>query len=169
MASGRTHDSFCYVAAGVACAGASLIGWPAVLIGAAGFGGWSGLYLSPDLDLVSHPYNRWKELGLEFVWRPYKNAIKHRSWLSHLPVLSTLLRLAWLALRLGSVLILMTAALLAGISIVFDGAYDPYARAVYQALDVDWVLLSDVLVAYALGLSIADTFHWLLDGCPVNF
>ncbi len=44
-------------------------------------------YLSPDLDLDSTPYKRWKYL--RFLWWPYKTIFKHRG-LSHNPIIGPL-------------------------------------------------------------------------------
>jgi uncharacterized metal-binding protein len=67
---------------------------------------FSGLMLSPDLDLHSSIYNRWGPL--KFIWLPYQKLIPHRSPLSHSYLLGPLLRVVyflftgWLLLRLGT-------------------------------------------------------------------
>lgn len=40
-------------------------------------------YLTPDLDINSKPYNRWKSLRI--LWWPYKTLFKHRG-ISHHPI-----------------------------------------------------------------------------------
>ncbi|MBD1804067.1 metal-binding protein [Microcoleus sp. FACHB-SPT15] len=52
-----------------------------------------GLYLSPDLDLVSKPYKRWG--WLRWIWIPYQKYIPHRSPLSHAPLLGSTIRLLY--------------------------------------------------------------------------
>lgn len=59
----------------------------AMLIGAMLF---SGLALSPDLDLDSSIYRRWGPF--RFIWWPYQKVVKHRSWVSHSFLLGPLIR-----------------------------------------------------------------------------
>ena len=54
---------------------------------------FSGLALSPDLDLHSTPYRRW---GLfRFLWWPYQKLIPHRSPVSHSPFIGPVVRIAY--------------------------------------------------------------------------
>lgn len=55
-----------------------------------------GFMLGPDLDIHSIQYKRWGPL--RWLWLPYQKALKHRSRLSHGPVVGTALRVAYLAL-----------------------------------------------------------------------
>ena len=61
---------------------------------------FSGLMLSPDLDLKSRPFMRWG--WLRWIWIPYQKAMRHRSLFSHGPLIGTTLRVlylsAWIAL-----------------------------------------------------------------------
>ena len=95
MASGREHDRATCVLAliyGVIC-------WPWLGIGGAFCSAmtflFGGLFLSPDLDIHSRPYQRWGEL--RWLWWPYQRLIRHRSVLSHSPVLGTAIRIAYLS------------------------------------------------------------------------
>ena len=110
MPSGEVHDRITIVGAAVAApvwwfVTARPPDWTAgaTLIGATLF---SGLMLSPDLDLDSSIYRRWGPL--RFLWWPYKKAIPHRSRLSHSFILAPLLRLAyflfltWALFRVGT-------------------------------------------------------------------
>ncbi len=54
------------------------------------------LILSPDLDTFSRPYKNWGVL--RFIWWPYQKSLKHRSWLTHGPLIGTLLRSVYLLL-----------------------------------------------------------------------
>lgn len=56
----------------------------------------SGLLFSCDLDIDSREYRRWGPLRI--VWWPYKEAVPHRSWISHGLLIGPLLRLAYFAL-----------------------------------------------------------------------
>jgi len=101
MASGQQHDrATCWLALPY-----GLLWWPwlgplgtvvsalAFLIG--------GLWLSPDLDTNSRPYQRWGPL--RWLWWPYRKTLRHRSILSHTPVVGTLVRVGY---GLGIVLLL---------------------------------------------------------------
>lgn len=126
MASGKTHDA--YVLAAAVLLG--LTTSPAIAVGCV-----AGLILSPDLDTRSNALRRWDSCGLGWYWWPYRNAIRHRSPLSHWPVLGTLGRLLWLTPFLGLLL---------------------------------WGGLPEMVMIWAgVGLAIADTVHWVLDGFPV--
>ena len=65
-----------------------------------------GLLLGPDLDTRSVHYKRWG--WLRWIWLPYRSRVKHRSPLSHGPILGTTVRVCYLLLWLlvlGSVVI----------------------------------------------------------------
>ena len=98
MPGGRTHDVVTAVIAPIAFViGVLWQGWPGGFL----FMGthlFSGLMLSPDLDvdIGSHPYRRWGPFRI--IWQPYMRAIGHRSRLSHGPVVGTFLRILYLVL-----------------------------------------------------------------------
>ena len=54
---------------------------------------FSGLMLSPDLDLDSSIYRRWGPL--RFLWWPYQKVMPHRSIFSHSFVVGPLIRLLY--------------------------------------------------------------------------
>lgn len=56
---------------------------------------FSGLMLSPDLDLNSLPFKRWG--WLRWIWIPYQKLVRHRSIFSHGLVIGTTLRVIYLA------------------------------------------------------------------------
>ena len=58
-----------------------------------------GFMLGPDLDIRSIQYVRWGPL--RWIWLPYQIAIKHRSRLSHGPIIGTALRVVYLAVWLS--------------------------------------------------------------------
>lgn len=100
MPSGRTHDrvtlwSLPLIAGGTLYATArdDLAFWVS--------GGFlfSGLMFGPDLDLYSFHYKRWGRL--RWLWRPYQQAIRHRSIWSHGPIVGTIGRILYLGLWLG--------------------------------------------------------------------
>ena len=104
MPSGKVHDRITVIGAIAAApawwqlsqdsrdytVGATLVG--AIL--------FSGLMLSPDLDLNSSIYHRWGPL--KWLWLPYQRAVPHRSFLSH-SMLGALLRVAYFLLVLWGI------------------------------------------------------------------
>ncbi len=64
-----------------------LIGGVAFLIG--------GLWLSPDLDTQSRALKRWGYF--KFIWWPYTKMIRHRSFLSHSPIIGSFIRILYLS------------------------------------------------------------------------
>lgn len=60
---------------------------------------FSGLMFGPDLDLHSRPYRRWGPL--RWLWIPYQKTLRHRSLLSHGPIIGTMLRVLYLGSWLG--------------------------------------------------------------------
>src|SRR5437868_12082452 len=55
----------------------------------------SGLMFSPDLDLRSAPYRRWRKL--RWIWLPYQRLVPHRSWISHSLLFGPLIRVLYFA------------------------------------------------------------------------
>ncbi|WP_017315800.1 metal-binding protein [Mastigocladopsis repens] len=53
-----------------------------------------GLMFGPDLDIYSRHYQRWG--FLRFIWLPYQKSLRHRSFLSHGPIIGTTLRVFYL-------------------------------------------------------------------------
>jgi uncharacterized metal-binding protein len=60
---------------------------------------FSGLMFGPDLDLRSVQYKRWG--CLRWLWIPYQKTMRHRSLLSHGPIIGTTVRVLYLASWLG--------------------------------------------------------------------
>jgi uncharacterized metal-binding protein len=105
MASGRNHDRAIIITTPVILATAAASGHADVGIIATSAYYLAGLYLSPDLDLVSRPYKRWG--FLRWLWLPYQRFIpRHRHWLSHGPVIGSAVRLVYLATWLSPLLVL---------------------------------------------------------------
>lgn len=65
-------------------------------------------FLSPDLDINSKPYRRWK--ALRILWWPYKTIFRHRG-LSHNPILGPL------SIVMNLALIVVPILLLAGVQL----------------------------------------------------
>lgn len=108
MPSGRVHDVITILTAVSAVPVIDRVfanpDWTAVGVGIGAYL-FSGLALSPDLDVNSRAYKRWGMF--RFFWLPYQLLVPHRHWLSHSWLLGPLLRalyfflMLYLLLRLG--------------------------------------------------------------------
>ncbi len=112
--------------------------------------------LSPDLDLPrSKPSKRWKTLRL--IWRPYQALSKHRG-VSHVPLLGTLVRLAYFSLML-----LFFYFVLLGIS----SKYAPELKEFLLSLDplefFSELAQREWFFYFVLGVVLSEIFHVLLD------
>ncbi len=56
---------------------------------------FGGLMFGPDLDIYSCQYQRWG--WFKPIWLPYQKSLRHRSFLSHGPLIGTALRILYLA------------------------------------------------------------------------
>lgn len=105
MPSGRIHDRITYIC----LPGAGLLGywltqqWPLTGVFMGGFL-FGGLMFGPDLDVRSVQSRRWGWLA--WIWRPYRDRLRHRSWLSHGPLAGTLGRVLYLTVWLAIFLLL---------------------------------------------------------------
>lgn len=118
----------------------------------AGAGCFSGIFISPDLDLAGRTISetlmiRW--LGLlgqiwVFLWLPYACFYKHRG-VSHIPFLGTVTR------------VLYMAALYIGLHLLLHYFY------AFDLLIWPQVHWQQMLI-FAAGLAVSDIGHWALDG-----
>lgn len=125
--------------------------WTQVLALAGGV--LAGLLLTPDLDVddgcisnavVRRSFGKRLERLWRLFWRPYALLIPHRSRLSHLPLLGTALRLAYLATLPALALFFASASPAAG-GIVSSPTFPAWT-------------------AWSVGgLTLADTLHFLMD------
>ena len=111
MPGGHTHDMITVVTA-VVLAPAAWIILPdhslATALTITGAHLVSGLLFSCDLDIDSLEYKRWGPLRI--IWWPYKEAVPHRSWISHGLIVGPLLRLAYFGLIMYALLWLILHA-----------------------------------------------------------
>jgi uncharacterized metal-binding protein len=112
-----------------------------------------GLWLSPDLDTPSRPSRRWGALVL--LWWPYRRLVRHRGWLSHLPLLGSAARLAYLGLAL-----LLAAALVQPLGL-------PGPQALVTAAADLWRQQRPLVLAALLGLEASAWLHLIQDGDPL--
>ncbi len=111
----------------------------------------SGLLFSCDLDINSIEYRRWG--WLRFLWWPYKQAVPHRSWLSHGLVIGPLLRLAYFAA-------LVYGSLFAGTMLTGNGAV---LRAVERSVVVVLRDYATLVYAFLIGFVLGGAAHSIPD------
>lgn len=147
MSSGRMHDKATYFMAGCLLASSPALSLfdinPAygLIIAASEFIG--GYYLSPDMDgtsIPSRPFRRWGLLGL--YWMPYRSLVPHRHWISHFVVVSSLIRLLYVALPIELISVF-----------VFDVSITSIAFRSHP----------DVLLAIFAGVEISCMLHLMMD------
>ncbi|MEY3544920.1 MAG: hypothetical protein RLZZ106_802 [Cyanobacteriota bacterium] len=153
MASGQQHDRATWILAlpfgllwgpWLGLAGVTAAGL-AFLIG--------GLWLSPDLDTRSNPSRRWGPLRL--LWWPYRQLLRHRSLLSHSPVLGSAGRLLYLAALVG----------LAGWLLQPWGAPSPLQLGL--GLQTLWQQQRGLSLAALIGVEASAWLHLIQDGDPM--
>lgn len=153
MASGAAHDRLTQLLA----LPLALVCWPligptaAVAVGLAFLLG--GLWLSPDLDTRSRPSRRWGPLAV--LWLPYRRLVRHRGWISHLPLLGSAGRLAYLAL-----LLLLLSGVLQPLGL-------PGPRVLVSAAIALWQRQQPLLLAALLGVEASAWLHLIQDGDPL--
>jgi uncharacterized metal-binding protein len=94
MPSGRTHDRITLwtLPAVLTAAFYVTLSIPLTVITCIGFL-LGGFMMGPDLDIHSVQYRRWGPL--RWIWYPYQAALKHRSRLSHGPIVGTIIRVLY--------------------------------------------------------------------------
>ncbi|MGE5659137.1 MAG: metal-binding protein [Actinomycetota bacterium] len=133
MPSGRTHDritlwSLPFVA-GLTFGQTQSGNLTLIISGGFLFG---GLMFGPDLDIYSRQYQRWG--WLRWIWLPYQSSLRHRSFLSHGPLIGTALRLVYLAtwIALLAMLASLMTQLFGGVAWNADAATLAVVRSLAQ-------------------------------------
>jgi uncharacterized metal-binding protein len=161
MPSGRTHDFITIVSGAIAAPMVLESNLPdinptnaIVLLGSYLL---SGLLFSPDLDLKSAPYKRWR--ALRFMWIPYQRLVPHRSWISHSFLLGPVLRVIYFAV----VLSLLAFLVLVGVNALV--AIDPTNTMLSAATQIRaWLEAHPVVIGYAVaGFILGGAAHSLAD------
>jgi uncharacterized metal-binding protein len=99
MSSGRTHDRITLISLPILTGISLVVTRNAELtLWVAGSFLFGGLMFGPDLDIHSNQSIRWG--WLRWMWQPYRQAIPHRSALSHGPIIGTVCRLLYVGLWL---------------------------------------------------------------------
>lgn len=117
----------------------------------------SGLLFSPDLDLHSRPYRRWRIL--RFIWIPYQKLVPHRSWVSHSFLIGPLLRLLYFTVAMAALVFVILALINALVPI------DPTGTFFRTATDIRlWVQTHPAVIAYmAAGFVLGGASHTIAD------
>uniref|UniRef100_A0A7C3VJ75 Metal-binding protein n=1 Tax=Planktothricoides sp. SpSt-374 TaxID=2282167 RepID=A0A7C3VJ75_9CYAN len=95
MPSGRTHDRITLWSLPVVTGATIAITRNSqhTLLVASGFL-FGGLMFGPDLDIYSRQFQRWG--WFRWLWLPYQKCLRHRSFLSHGPIIGTVVRVLYL-------------------------------------------------------------------------
>ncbi|MFN6353483.1 MAG: DUF2227 family putative metal-binding protein [Cyanobacteriota bacterium] len=117
-----------------------------------------GLWLSPDLDTPSRALARWGPL--KPLWWPYRRLLRHRSLLSHSPLIGTGGRLAYLLAALALLRLVAEAGPWGSIPLPPLGAWPALVMGLWQAHPT-WVLCA------LTGLEASSWLHLLQDGDPL--
>ena len=153
MASGRAHDRSTMLLAlpfgllwgpGLGATGIAVASL-AFLLG--------GLWLSPDLDTRSNASRRWGPLRR--LWWPYRRLLRHRSLLSHGPVLGSAGRLLYLASLLGTACLLL------------HPWSAPSPDVLVTALSDLWQRQRPLLLVALCGVELSAWLHLIQDGDPL--
>ena len=153
MAMGRSHDR----ATGLLALPFGLLWWPWLGPGAALAAALAfllgGLWLSPDLDTRSNATRRWGLL--QPLWWPYRRLLRHRSLISHSPLLGSAGRLLYLAVLVG----------LAGWLLQPWGAPSPLQLG--RGLQMLWQQQRGLSLAVLIGVEASSWLHLIQDGDPL--
>lgn len=120
---------------------------PQALALPAAAGALAGLWCHPDRDLPAAKIDRqFGILGLPgaLIWTPYAYIVKHRSRLSHWPIVGTIGRIVYLAALAGVFAALIRPRLLLE---AFSWLHAPHP----------W------LISGVAGLAASDAIHWVMD------
>lgn len=174
MPDGLTHTKATLAVSGVVLTGLVVANAPLPAVFAGAAGALSGVLLSPDLDVddgyyglhvlrrTLGPFSSWL---WRTIWSPYAKVMSHRSYLSHFPVLSTILRVVYLYFWYQAIVLTLNVGLFL--------ASSPWHLSLYSAPWQQMVLAGEGRIAwtpetiaplfYVLGLSASDALHGTLD------
>lgn len=165
MPSGQTHSTV------TALSSVGLALFPIDHSVALAVGCMSGMILSPDLDhdsgSISYEFIRKIGGGIieswwHGIWRPYQLALKHRSFWSHFPAVSTLVRILYLFFPL----IINAVKDQDSTRDLKVGALSIRSQLLVLPM---WLLIplmwqyADFALWFVIGLAISDFWHWLFD------
>jgi uncharacterized metal-binding protein len=156
MPSGRTHDRITMWVLPIVVA---ITFWQTrngnlTLLIATGFM-LGGLMFGPDLDIYSVQYQRWG--FLRWIWLPYQKSLRHRSLLSHGPVIGTTLRIIYFLTILSviAIVLLLIAEKVGNVALSWQTLGDGILNAL--------VSYKSEFIALFLGLEFGAMSHYLSD------
>ncbi len=116
---------------------------------------FGGLMFGPDLDIYSVQFQRWG--FLRWIWLPYQKSLRHRSFLSHGPIIGTTLRVVYLTCLLAilAIILLVIAEKLGNFALNWQNMGNNVGRSL-------WVYSSEFLALF-LGLELGAMSHSLSD------
>ena len=112
--------------------------------------------LGPDLDIRSVQYRRWGLL--RWIWLPYQKALKHRSTLSHGPIIGTAIRVIYMGVWVG----IFTTVFAIALNALWDAKLTPKSitdtlRYLGNHYIVEWIAIIIGLELGAISHSTSDT------------
>jgi len=156
MPSGQTHDRITIwsipVVASVTLVATGSSNMTLLVLGGFMFG---GLMFGPDLDIYSRQFQRWG--WFRWIWLPYQKSLRHRSFLSHGPIIGTTLRVVYLIVFVAGTtgLVLLILAIFSNISVNWG---DIWAK-VRQNIST----YARELFAWFIGCELGAMSHYLSD------
>ncbi|MDJ0620622.1 MAG: metal-binding protein [Calothrix sp. MO_192.B10] len=116
---------------------------------------FGGLMFGPDLDIYSRHYQRWG--WFRWIWLPYQKSLRHRSFLSHGPIIGTTLRVIYLCSMVGFAIaiILLLAQKLFNLQWDWQIAGESMGRSL--------VFYATEFLALFLGMELGAMSHYLSD------
>lgn len=119
---------------------------------------FAGLMFGPDLDVRSIQSKRWGWLG--WIWRPYRQSLRHRSWLSHGFLAGTVVRCLYLSVwvLLGTLLVLEFSNTAGHTSVTWGDLCQSIAQVFVRYWRI-WVAIAIGIELGAMSHSISD---WLV-------
>jgi uncharacterized metal-binding protein len=114
-----------------------------------------GLMFGPDLDIYSVQYQRWG--WLRWIWLPYQKSLRHRSFLSHGPVIGTTLRVLYfvMILLLPTLLLLVVVEKLGNMALNWQQLLGEIGRSL--------LVYNQEFLALFLGLELGAMSHYVSD------
>lgn len=132
MPSGQTHDRITIWSLPLVAGVTFVSTWNSnlTLLVAGGFM-FGGLMFGPDLDIYSRQFQRWG--FLRWIWLPYQKSLRHRSFLSHGPIIGTMLRVLYLTsfLAVLALLLLVVFAKLGNVALNWGQVWHNIGRTIY--------------------------------------
>jgi uncharacterized metal-binding protein len=163
MPSGQTHDRITIwsmpLVAGVTFVSTRSSNMTLLVAGGFMFG---GLMFGPDLDIYSRQFQRWG--FLRWIWLPYQKSLRHRSFLSHGPIIGTTLRVVYLTsfLLVVGILVLVVFAKLGNMALNWGDVWRSVGRFLRSA-SLSLFLYYGEFFALFVGFELGAMSHSLSD------